>query len=604
MTNLAKFRELGLSDATLDALAQKGFEEPSPIQAAAIPLLLSGEKDVIGQAQTGTGKTAAFGIPIIEILKPGQGHVQAIILSPTRELTIQIAEELNSLKGKSPLGVMPVYGGQAIEIQLRRLSQGVDIVVGTPGRILDLIKRRALDISKVKFAVLDEADEMLNMGFIEDIELILGNTPTDKRTLMFSATMPKPILAIAERSMREYELINVRHQQITVDLTEQIYFEVRFEDKLEALSRIIDMEQDLYAMVFCRTKNDVDLLTERLTLRGYLVEALHGDIAQSQRTKVIERFKARQFSILIATDVAARGIDVNNLTHVINYSIPQGTEAYIHRIGRTGRAGRPGTAITFVTPSEFRKLTNIKRDTKSDIRKETLPNPNDIVERKKERIFEKMQSVIETEKQARYTAFANLLIKANGAENTVAALLRMAYKNDLLPESYADIGSKREKSGKVDSRGQTRLFMAIGKEDGYGAKAILDLIYERSGIKRSQIGKIDCFDKFTFINTDFNDAEVVIEAFRGYGRGKTPFVEIAQGKDAAKKQDRSDAPPLKRRGKNEMPSLPPMTQDDPALKHKRKVAPPAWDKGLNSPKKKSTSYGSRGSKSFSKKRPE
>ena len=441
MSDLEKFRQLGISEQTLKALAKKGFEEPSPIQAITIPLLLSGEKDIMGQAQTGTGKTAAFGIPIIEKLHHGKKNVQAIILAPTRELAIQIAEEMNSLKGEKVLEIVPIYGGQSIDMQLSRLQRGVDIVVGTPGRVLDMIHRGCLILDKVTFAVLDEADEMLNMGFIEDIEEILSKTGPDKRMLMFSATMPHQIIAIAEKFMREYEVVTVKKQQLTTALTDQIYFEVRREDKLEALTRIIDIEDDFYALVFCRTKNDVDEITEKLVYRGYAAEALHGDISQAQRIKVIDRFKRKKFNILIATDVAARGIDINNLTHVINFSIPQEAESYIHRIGRTGRAGKTGTAITFVTPSEYRKLTFIQKLTNTEIRRERLPTPKDIIANKKIKFKEAITNLMVTEKHLDYLSLAGELLKDAEPEAVLAAMLKFTFKEDLMAVSYSDLGS-------------------------------------------------------------------------------------------------------------------------------------------------------------------
>lgn len=595
MSSLEKFRVLGISEQTLAALAEKGFEEPSPIQAITIPMLLKGECDVIGQAQTGTGKTAAFGIPIIEKIT-STGDVKAIILAPTRELVIQIAEEMNSLKGKRQLVIAPIYGGQSIELQLRRLHDGVDIVVGTPGRVMDMLERRALNISKVEFAVLDEADEMLNMGFIEDIESILQKTPENKRMLMFSATMPRPILTIAEKHMRQYEVVNVKNQQMTTDLTDQIYFEVRMEDKMEALCRIIDMENEMFAMVFCRTKNDVDQLFEKLGLRGYAVECLHGDIAQAQRTRVIEKFKAKKFNILLATDVAARGIDVTHLTHVINYSIPQGTEAYIHRIGRTGRAGKTGTAITFVTPSEFRKLTFIKREVKGDIRKEKLPDPVDIVVRKKERVVTHFEKLLEGQKHAPYVTFAQSLIEKFSPEIALAALLRIAYKQDLIPEHYAEIGIRKSRESQIDGRGQARLFIAVGKEQNYGARAILDLIWDKARIPKTRIGKIDCFDKFSFINCTFEDAETLIGAFSGYGRGTTPFIEIAKSQSTGEKPEELERfehnPGLKKGKKDRMPNFGStgfgtMRENDFKARNKgKRTPPPSWDSMVNSPQLK------------------
>ncbi len=382
----AGFESLGLSEKTLKALEKKGFEEPTQIQAKCIPLLMQGEKDVVGQAQTGTGKTAAFGLPLIEKLNARSKHVQALILTPTRELAIQVAEEISSLKGGKHLDIIAVYGGQSIGLQLRSLKKGVQIVVGTPGRIIDHINRGSLKLSDLTYAVLDEADEMLNMGFIEDVDKILSAANTNRRMLLFSATMPSKILKLAKKHMGEYEFIKTDKEQLTTNLTDQIYFEVREEDKFEALSRIIDIETEFYGLIFCRTKVRTDAVARRLIDRGYDADALHGDIAQNQREKILGKFRRRKINILVATDVAARGIDIMDLTHVINYALPQDHESYVHRIGRTGRAGREGTAITFVTSSEYRKLIYIKKAAGTQIRKEKLPEVEQVINIKKERI--------------------------------------------------------------------------------------------------------------------------------------------------------------------------------------------------------------------------
>lgn len=530
---MEKFRKLGLSELTLAALTVKGFTEPSAIQEAAIPLLMSGVKDVIGQAKTGTGKTAAFGIPIIENIRPGLGWVQAIILSPTRELAMQISQEMNSLCGERQMSIMAVYGGQSIDIQMRKLIRGCDVVVGTPGRVMDLMRRKALDLSKVGFAVLDEADEMLNMGFVEDMELILATTPSEKRMLMFSATMPKPIMNIAAKFMREYDIVSAPQEQATVELTDQIYYEVRRESKFDALARLIDSSPEMYAMVFCRTKSDVDELSSRLNEAGYNVEALHGDISQMQRTKVIERFKRRGFSVLIATDVAARGIDVNNLTHVINYSIPQSTEAYVHRIGRTGRAGKLGVAVTFVTSAEKRRLTQIQRDIKVEIKKERLPGPIEIIQHKKTRTESNISEIIEKGEHLDYLDFAEQLLEHFQPAELAAAALRMALKNELCIDNYQrfdNAKTKPEKSEREDN-GRVRMFVAAGKDDGFGAGKILDLIWEKTGIRGTFIGKIDCYDKFSFLDVSQRDATVLEKAFRTFGTGKAPFMEIARERE-------------------------------------------------------------------------
>ncbi|MFC1808679.1 DEAD/DEAH box helicase [Candidatus Omnitrophota bacterium] len=370
---MTTFKDLGLSTATLQILDKKGFEKPTLIQEKAIPALLKGDKDIIGQAQTGTGKTAAFGLPIFERMESPHETVQVLVLTPTRELAIQVSEELHSLQGKKKLSIVPIYGGQSIVLQLRSLKRGVDIVVGTPGRVMDHLRRKTLKLGHISYLVLDEADEMLNMGFLEDIQTIMKETNPHKRTLLFSATMPQEIMRTAKKYMGEFDIIKATTGQLTVSQTEQIYFEVNESDKFEALCRILDMEEDFYGLVFCRTKVDVDRVANHLAERGYDTDALHGDIAQALREKILGKFRKRVITILVATDVAARGIDVKDLTHVINYALPQGPESYVHRIGRTGRAGREGVAITFITPAEYRRLEFIKRITKTDIKKSKYP---------------------------------------------------------------------------------------------------------------------------------------------------------------------------------------------------------------------------------------
>jgi ATP-dependent RNA helicase DeaD len=312
MTDKIKFEHLGLSKRVLGAIYKKGFEEPSRIQALTIPVMLRNNINIIAQAQTGTGKTAAFGLPLIEMITPSERSVQALIITPTRELAIQVSEEISSLKGNSGIQVIPIYGGQSIDQQLRRLKKGVHIVVGTPGRVIDHIKRKTLNLKDIEYLILDEADEMLNMGFIEDMEEIMSHTNPHKRTLLFSATLPSRIKTLASKYMGDYEFITVKKQQLTTSLTEQIYYEVKAGDKFEALCRIIDIEEDFYGLVFCRTKNDVDSVASHLIDRGYDADTIHGDISQAQREKTLDKFKKKRINVLVATDVAARGIDVNN----------------------------------------------------------------------------------------------------------------------------------------------------------------------------------------------------------------------------------------------------------------------------------------------------
>jgi ATP-dependent RNA helicase DeaD len=461
---MAAFRALGLSEETISALEAKGFEKPSPIQEKTIPILLKGEVDVIGQAQTGTGKTAAFGLPMIEAIEAGSRSVKALVLAPTRELAIQVADEIDSLKGKRRLKVSAVYGGQSIDKQIGELRRGVDIVVGTPGRIIDHINRKTLKIDELDFFVLDEADEMLNMGFVEDIEQILESANEDKRMLFFSATMPRQILKLAGSFMREgHQTLAVEKKELTTHLVDQIYYELNRDAKFPALCRIIDLEPSFYGIVFCKTRNDVDELTQRLQENGYRAEGLHGDISQHQRERILGKFRKEVVKILIATDVAARGIDVNNLTHVVNHSLPQDPESYVHRIGRTGRAGNKGTAISFASRSDSRKLSTIKRLSRADIRKEEVPKVKDIIKAKKHRMIEEVRKISEdTEALEELMGMAKGILEDKEPELALASLIKFAFPKQFSKEQYKEISTPRgggrdgDRGGRDDRRGGGR----------------------------------------------------------------------------------------------------------------------------------------------------
>ncbi|WP_087038017.1 DEAD/DEAH box helicase [Thermococcus litoralis] len=366
------FEKLGLSESSLNAIRRKGFKRPTDIQREVIPRLLGGNKDIIGQSQTGTGKTAAFALPLIELIEEDTKDAQAIVITPTRELAIQVADEIRSLRGKKRIYVLPVYGGQPIGPQIKSLRKGVHIVVGTPGRVIDHIERGTLSLSGVSYFILDEADRMLDMGFIEDIERILRYTNEEKRVLMFSATIPREILRLARRYLKDYEVIRVQEKSLAPEQVEQCYFEVRPNNKFKLLCRILDNE-DFYGIVFCQTKKETRELAARLKAKGYRAEALNGDIPQKGRERILERFRRDKTKILVATDVAARGLDVKDLTHVINYSVPQNPEAYVHRIGRTGREGKKGKAVTFVAPWESPKLRDIERTARVKIKEMKHP---------------------------------------------------------------------------------------------------------------------------------------------------------------------------------------------------------------------------------------
>lgn len=555
MNDLPEFRALGIADEFIPALIAKNFQSPSAIQSLAIPLLLSGEKDLIGQALTGTGKTAAFGLPVIQTITPGQSKPQALILSPTRELSIQIADELRSLAGNKPLRIVPLYGGQLITIQMDELKRGVDIAVGTPGRIMDLYRRGKIALDALQFAILDEADEMLDMGFIDDIREILALTNPDKRMLMFSATMPPEIMEIAAEFMRpEYEIARTGNAGATnTDLTEQYWHEVKREHKLHALTRLIDANSDLYAMVFCRTRADVDEVTEKLHAQNYRAEALHGEISQAQRLRVINGFKKRKFPLLIATDVAARGIDVNDLTHVINYSLPQNSEIYIHRIGRTGRAGRHGVAVSFVTPGEKRKLKFIEKDIGNEIPRRELPTVADIIENKKQLFAENIALLLETGEAEAYLNFAEELctLGSHPAE-ALAAMLKMHFKNELLAESYQQFSTPEKK----DQSNMKKLLLFAGRADGITVPELLREICDRTGIRSNQLGKIICSADKTFINAEPADAEKILKAFAKDKEWRFKYdepLEKRTGKPKEKSIPRGEKTPKKKKVKTHKP---------------------------------------------------
>ncbi len=534
MTELEDFKALGLSQQTLDAIHAKGFETPSPIQRLTIPVLLANQNDIIAQAQTGTGKTAAYGLPILEkVSKSDSTAPQALVLVPTRELALQVTDELHSFKG-GETKITAIYGGAAMDEQLRRLRKGVDIVVGTPGRIMDHLRRGTLKLDELRWLVLDEADEMLNMGFIDDVDEILSYTNDDRRLLLFSATMPRKIADLSRKYMQDIEHIKVEARQMTADLTDQIYFEVRESDKFDALTRIIDIENNFYAIVFCRTKLQVDDIVIKLLERGYAADALHGDISQSQREKVLRKFKSKHTNILVATDVAARGIDVNNLTHVINYSLPQDTESYVHRIGRTGRAGNEGTAITFISNAEHRQFVYLKKEIKAEIRKEDIPTANDIIEQKKKNIVSEISETIESQLFEEYSEMATSILESNDPQVALAAALKLAFKSDLDVNNYAEI-----RKFSVDRKGTARIFIAKGNYDGHSPRSIVEMVQKNTGLSSGKINDVKVLNEFSFVTVPFEDAEMVTKALNKADGGDRPVAEIAKDKKGGR-GDRGD----------------------------------------------------------------
>ena len=507
MINTPTFAYLGLSAQTIQAIENKGFIHPTGIQATCIPLLLKDRVDVIGQAQTGTGKTAAFGLPILELVEEQLNAVQALILAPTRELALQSAEEILSLKGGRNLEIAAVYGGAAIVNQLRQLKKGVHVVVGTPGRILDHLRRGSLVLDQLKFLVLDEADEMLDMGFLEEIEAIMARTPKEKRTLCFSATMPDPIRRLAERYMDKPQVVRIADETLTTDLTRQLFVEVRESDKFEALTRFIDIEEKFYGIVFCRTKLQCDEVGQKLIARGYHAEALHGDLSQKQRESILNRMRTRQLAIIVATDVAARGIDISALTHVINYNLPEDPEAYVHRIGRTGRAGKQGVAITFVAQREFKRLQFIRRTIQSDIQRTAIPPIEAIIETKRKQIVERLKNLEEPN-----DSFLDLALEVTGSklpETVLASVLANLYKGILDPTRYRTI----EELGKPPRNEYTRLFIARGRRDGLDKRNLVDYLVSRVGAEYRDIQEVTIQDDHSYISAPNQIAEQILTAF-------------------------------------------------------------------------------------------
>jgi ATP-dependent RNA helicase DeaD len=531
MKNLI-FKELNLSHEVQKALTDMGFEEATPIQSQSIPPILNGT-DVIGQAQTGTGKTCAFGIPAIEMVVPGIMGIQVLILCPTRELAIQTAEELTSVaKYKRGLKIVPIYGGQPIERQFTALKSNPQIIIGTPGRVMDHLRRRTLKLFNLKMVVLDEADEMLNMGFREDIDIILEQVPPEKQLILFSATMPQGILDLATRYQKKPLHIKAVQQELTVPQIQQYYLEVRESAKPEILSRLIDAHQLKLSLVFCNTKKRVDELAANLQARGYTAEALHGDMRQTQRDQVMAKFRQGKIAVLIATDVAARGIDVDDIEAVINYDIPCDQEYYVHRVGRTGRAGRTGKAFTLVAGREIYKIKEIQRYTKSMIVAQTPPSLQEVEETKIKHSLNGLKEIIADGQLAKYKAIIEKLLEdpdfLSEQGNMVtpldvaAAFLKMTAGVNEEPQHqkspwefsdkpFADISSPENPGAK---KGMVKLFINVGRNNQIQPRHIIQGISAHTGLPVKAIGSINIHDRFTFAEVPHEYATEVLTSMR------------------------------------------------------------------------------------------
>ncbi|MFS0593762.1 DEAD/DEAH box helicase [Cytobacillus horneckiae] len=446
---MVKFSDFGLSTELEKALSNMGFEEPTPIQAQALPIALQG-KDMIGQAQTGTGKTTAFGVPLLEKIVKEDG-IQGLVLAPTRELAVQVAEELNRIGQVKGIRTLPIYGGQDIGRQIRALKNRPQIIAATPGRLIDHIERRTIRLGNIKTAVLDEADEMLNMGFIEDIERILGEIEGERQTLLFSATMPKRIQALAEKFMHEPEIVKVKAKELTVKNIEQTYMEVHEKQKFDVLCSLLDIQSPELAIVFGRTKRRVDEVVEGLIKRGYSAEGIHGDIPQAKRDQVIRRFKDQTIDIMVATDVAARGLDISGVSHVYNFDIPQDPESYVHRIGRTGRAGNKGLAVTFVSPREIDHLKIIENVTKTKMNKQPVPSFKDVLAGNQQATINRLMNTIDKNDYNDYKRIAETLLEDTDSVTLLSAALKLLTKDpDVTPvkiTAVEPLRTKKPKSG-------------------------------------------------------------------------------------------------------------------------------------------------------------
>lgn len=547
-----RFDELQLDERILRAVTDMGFEAASPIQAKAIPVQLEG-RDMIGQAQTGTGKTAAFGIPLLQKVDPKNKKLQAVALCPTRELAIQVAEEIRRLaKYMHGIKVVPIYGGQDIVKQIRSLKDGTQIIIGTPGRVMDHMRRKTVKFDQVHTVVLDEADEMLNMGFLEDMETILSQLPEERQTVMFSATMPSAIMEIAKKFQNEPVTVKVVKKELTVPKVTQYYYEVKPKNKVEVMCRLLDMYAPKLSVAFCNTKRQVDELVQALQGRGYFAEGLHGDLKQIQRDRVMSSFRNGKTEILVATDVAARGIDVDDVEAVFNYDIPQDDEYYVHRIGRTGRAGREGIAFSLVVGKEVYKLRDIQRYCKTKIIPQAVPSLNDITAIKADKIMEqaagvindcdlsKMVNIIEEKlMEEDYTAMdlaAALLKMAMGEENEELIDERPARSLDELGRFGGESrgrSSRNNRSGRENrSRDDmARLFVNIGKNQNIKPGDILGAIAGESGIPGRMVGSIDMYDKYTFVEVPRESADAVLDAMRDVKiKGKNVHMEKANGR--------------------------------------------------------------------------
>lgn len=516
-----KFEELELSDNIKKSLSESGYTEATEIQSKAIPFILEG-RDVIGQSQTGTGKTASYGLPMIEKIDVNSRKTQAIVLCPTRELAVQVTDELRKfLKYQENIKCLAIYGGQSIERQIMGLKKGVQIIVGTPGRVMDHMRRKTIKLNDLKMVVLDEADEMLNMGFEEDIETILKDVPESRQTVLFSATMNKRIMGITKKYLKNPKNIKIKAEELTVENIKQVSIELKSKMKDETVIRLLDVLQPKKAIVFCNTKRKVDDLIEILKAKGYKAESLHGDIKQMQRDRIMKNLKAGRINILVATDVAARGIDVKDLELVVNYDIPQEQEYYVHRIGRTGRNGENGVAYTLYTGKEKFKLRDIERYANTKIKAGKIPTLKEVDDIKNKKIVESIQKVIDSQEFTNVKIIDKLLVNNNNIEDIAKALITiMSTKKLKKPEVATEV--------EADENGNVRLFLSVGKKDKIMVKDIVGSIAANTAVSGEEIGRVNLLEKFSFVDIPANKVNELMESMKGKQiKGRDVNIEIA-----------------------------------------------------------------------------
>jgi ATP-dependent RNA helicase DeaD len=538
---MSTFQELGLNEDLLYAITDLGFENPSDVQAKAIPILLEEDTDLVALAQTGTGKTAAFGFPMLEKINVESRTTQGLILSPTRELCLQITNEMK-LYGKycKGLNVVAIYGGASIQDQARAVKRGAQIIVATPGRMKDMIKRNMVDISKIEYAVLDEADEMLNMGFYEDITDILSHTPKDKNTWLFSATMPKEVSRIAKDFMNSPVEITVGNKNESTSQVSHEYYLVNARDRYQALKRLCDANPDIFSVIFCRTKRDTQKVAETLVEDGYSAGALHGDLSQNQRDLVMKSFRNKQIQMLVATDVAARGIDVDDITHVINYQLPDEPEIYTHRSGRTGRAGKTGISMVIVSKSEVRKIKGIERIIKKEFEKKDIPDGMDICEVQLMSLANKIHNTEINNEIDKHLTSINELFEDTDKDELIKKFFSVEFtrfynyyqksKKLNAPSSSRDSeGGDSGGRGYGGSKNESRYFINVGQKDGYDWMKLKDFLKDVLDLGRDDVFKVDVKESFSFFNTEKESQEKVLAFFTDYKHdGRFVNVEVSE----------------------------------------------------------------------------